>query len=177
MQRVLVIGSSGAGKSTFARHLGEATGLPVIHLDSVYWKAGWVESDKEEWRDKVAEIVTGDRWVIDGNYSGTLEMRLAACDTVIFLDLSRFVCMWRIFKRGLTYRGRTRPDMAAGCDEKMPDLEFIKWTWQYPTRSRPKVLRRLAKVEERVWVVRITSQNQAQAFLRSLRGTAVPKTR
>lgn len=166
MRRVLVIGSSGAGKSTFAKRLGVATGLPVIHLDRLFWKAGWVEPDKSEWSETVAGALKGERWVIDGNYGGTLDQRLAACDTAVFLDLPRLVCMWRILERGLRYRGRTRPDMAPGCDEKV-DLDFIKWTWQYPARSRPNVLYRLAAVADRVSVVRLTSPRQADAFLES----------
>src|SRR6201995_1710403 len=115
MRRVLVIGSGGAGKSTFARRLGARLGLPGKHLDASYWKPGWVETPKEEWRRSVERLVEGDSWVIDGNYSGTLEVRLAACDTVVFLDLPRRVCIWRVLKRVLTYRDGSRPDMAEGC--------------------------------------------------------------
>src|SRR5947209_9630130 len=126
MRRVLVIGSGGAGKSTFARRLGKLLDLQVIHLDVNYWKPGWVETPKDEWRRKVEELAKGDAWIIDGNYSGTLDMRLAACDTVVFLDLPRTVCIRRVLKRVLTYRDGTRPDMAEGCTEKF-DFEFLRW--------------------------------------------------
>ena len=102
MNRVLVIGSSGAGKSTFSRRLAEITGLPLIHLDRLFWKPGWVETDRAEWSEVVAQALEGERWIIDGNYSGTMKMRLAVCDTVIFLDLSRFLCTYRVLNECLT---------------------------------------------------------------------------
>ncbi len=164
MKRVLVIGSGGAGKSTFARRLGERLGLPVIHLDRVYWRAGWVEPPKDEWRLKVEELCAGESWVMDGNYSGTLEVRLAACDTVIFLDLPRVLCTWRVLKRALMYRGVSRPDMAEGCPEQMP-LEFLLWVWNYPRRSRPKVLARLEEFAGSKQIYRLRSSAEAEKFL------------
>ena len=93
MQRVIVIGSGGAGKSVFAARLAEGTGLPLIHLDALYWKPGWVAPAPDEWDETMRRLVAGERWIIDGNYSRTLEMRMAACDTAIFLDVPRAV--WR----------------------------------------------------------------------------------
>ena len=84
MKRILVIGSGGAGKSTFAKRLGEILKLKVIHLDSLFWSAGWLEMPKDQWRAMVEELIKGDSWILDGNYGGTLDLRLAACDGVIF---------------------------------------------------------------------------------------------
>lgn len=131
MRRILVIGSGGAGKSTFSAKLGVKLGLPVVHLDACYWSAGWVERDKEEWREVVGRLVAEAAWIMDGNYGGTLDMRLAACDTVIFLDMPRFLCLWRILRRRLRFHGKTRPDMAEGCEEHLA-WEFIRWVWNYP---------------------------------------------
>src|SRR4028119_1383871 len=114
MKKVLVIGSGGAGKSTFARRLGEILRREVIHLDALYWHAGWIETPKPEWAERVAELVKRDEWIMDGNYSGTFDIRIKACDTLIFLDMPRLVCLRRVVKRWLDYRHRTRPDMAAG---------------------------------------------------------------
>src|ERR1051325_3370360 len=111
MQKILVIGSGGAGKSTFARRLGERLKLDVIHLDRLYWKPGWIETPKDEWRRLIQELLNREAWIMDGNYSGTLEMRMAACDTVIFLDIARSVCLWRVMKRSISYRKECRPDM------------------------------------------------------------------
>lgn len=165
-----MIGSGGAGKSTFARRLGERLGLEVIHLDKVYWRAGWVEPPKDEWRRKVEELLGGEAWVMDGNYSGTLGVRLAACDTVVFLDLPRLVCLWRVLKRALTYRGASRPDMAEGCQERV-NAEFLLWVWNYRKRSRPKVLALLQEQAHTKRVVRLRSAAEVERFL-SLCGSA-----
>lgn len=166
MKRVLVIGSSGAGKSTFAKRLGEATGLKVIHLDKLFWSPNWVEMPKDQWREKVVQTLeASDSWIIDGNYSGTLEMRLKKCDTVIFLDMPRIVCVWRILKRVAFYHKSTRPDMADGCDEKF-DWQFVKWTWSYPTRSKPKVESLLKNSQKNV--IRLKSKKEIEGFFADL---------
>lgn len=168
MRKVLVIGSSGAGKSTFSRRLGEVTGLDVIHLDKLFWNPNWIETPEQTWRARVKGLLTRESWIMDGNFGGTMELRLAACDTVIFLDLPRLVCTWSIIKRVLTYRPDTRPDMAGGCAERF-DWEFIKWTWDYPRRSRPKVEERLSKVEGSAKIIRLRSRGEMDHFLTQIR--------
>jgi adenylate kinase family enzyme len=172
MKRVLVIGPGGAGKSTFARQLGEILGLEVIHLDARYWKPGWVQPAKPEWAATVEAALGRDAWVMDGNYSGTLERRLAACDTVVFLDLPRRVCLWRVLRRAARYRNRTRPDMAPGCPERF-DLAFLLWIWSYPARTRPKVLRLLREGGEERKVVRLDSPKQVDRYLAQVQGALV----
>lgn len=113
MKRVLVIGCGGAGKSTFARQLGARLQLPVIHLDAHYWRPGWVEPSKSEWATTVDGLLAGEAWVMDGNYGGTLPTRLAVCDCVVFIDLPRWLCIWRVLRRALRYRGETRRTWAA----------------------------------------------------------------
>jgi adenylate kinase family enzyme len=167
MQRVLVIGSGGAGKSTFAARLAERTGLPLIHLDALYWRAGWRESAKEEWAEAVAQLAAAKQWIMDGNYGGTLEVRLAAADTVIFLDLPRTVCLRRVVQRWIRFHGRTRPDMTPGCPERLT-WEFLRWIWRYPTERRPKILRQLSalRADQRVVVLRSTAE--VDKFIQSL---------
>lgn len=175
MKRILVIGSSGAGKSTFSRRLHGATRLKLIHLDKLYWKPNWVEpTDKTVWRKNLAEVLKGDEWIIDGNYSSTMEMRLRASDTAIFLDLPHYICTWRILKRVLLYRKGSRPDMAEGCDEKF-DWEFIKWTWNYPTRSKPKVEEILKRFENEKTIIRLKSQAEIENFFVNYSQTSVLK--
>jgi adenylate kinase family enzyme len=171
VKKVLVIGSGGAGKSTFSRRLGGRLGLEVIHLDTAFWRPGWQPTPKDEWARKVEELIRRESWVMDGNFSGTLEKRLAACDTVVFLDLPRIVCVWRALKRRMMYRNTSRPDMAEGCREKF-DLEFLLWVWNYPTRSRPKVLALLEKYAEGKEIIRLGSSAEAERFLNRLEGQA-----
>lgn len=100
-----MVGSGGAGKTTFARELGGRLGLPVIHLDEHYWRPGWVETPRDQWRLVQERLVAGDAWVVDGNYGGTLDLRFKAADTVVMLDYPRLVCLGRALRRSLVKRG------------------------------------------------------------------------
>lgn len=164
MKRILVIGSGGAGKSTFAKRLGELLGIEVIHLDALYWQPGWVEPAKQEWGATVESIMERAAWIMDGNYSGTLARRLEACDTVIFLDLPRLTCVWRVLKRLAKYRNQTRPDMATGCYEKL-NWEFLLWVWNYPRRTRPRILQRLREHEGTKELIQLRSAHEVERFL------------
>jgi adenylate kinase family enzyme len=168
MERIMVIGSGGSGKSTLARKIGAALGIEVIHLDALYWRPGWVETPREQWEAIQRVLVSRDRWVMDGNYGGTLEIRLNAADTVVFLDLPRELCLWRIVSRRLRYAGRSRPDMAPGCEERLT-WEFIRWVWTYPARRRPSILRTLSAYAPGRRIVRLRSTRAVDGFLNSLR--------
>ena len=103
-RRILVVGSGGAGKSTFARELARRTGLPLVHLDLHYWKPGWTPTPPDEWLGRVRDLVRGDRWIIDGNYVGSLALRLERCDGVVFFDLPRLICLGGIARRWLRHQ-------------------------------------------------------------------------
>jgi adenylate kinase family enzyme len=165
-QRVAIIGSGGAGKSTLARQLGDITGLPVVHLDAHFWKPGWVSTPNDEWDATVTELAAGERWILDGNYGRTMELRFARADTVVFVDYSRWLCCYRAVKRRVRYAGRSRPDMAEGCEEKI-DLEFLKWIWDYPATRRPGILARLNELrDEGKRVVVLRNPRETRRFLR-----------
>jgi len=137
MKRILIIGSCGAGKSKLTKDLGGILKLPVIHLDTHYWKPGWVQTPTQEWKQIVEELISGNEWIMDGNYGGTLTQRLEAADAVIFLNYSRYLCLLRVLNRQFL---RQRVDPIPGCYEKM-DFEFIKWIWNYPRKSRPRIMK------------------------------------
>lgn len=139
-ERWLVVGGSGAGKSTFSTALAERLGLPLLHLDQEYWRPGWVEPAKPEWRARVAELVAADRWVMDGNYSSTFDLRMPRAQAVVLLDIPTWKCLFSVYGRAFRYRGRTRPDLPEGCPETLPDLQFLHWILTYRRRSRWKVL-------------------------------------
>ena len=168
MRRVSIIGSGGAGKSTLARQLGEITGLPVIHLDRLFWKPDWTETPKDVWRRTVEDLVKGEEWIIDGNFGGTMDIRLAASDTVIFLDFPRTLCTYRAVKRAVTFRNKTRPDMGAGCNEKF-DLEFLRWVWQFPRKTVPSIEARLSRLGREVRLIRLRSPKEVHGFFRDIR--------
>ncbi|MEQ1604287.1 MAG: DNA topology modulation protein [Pyrinomonadaceae bacterium] len=167
MKKVVVIGSGGSGKSTFSRQLGEVTGLPVVHLDQLYWHAGWVKTPADEWEAIVRRELEKPDWIMDGNFGGTRPMRLAACDTVIFLDLPRWLCIYRILKRTLTYRKGTRPDMAEGCDERF-DPEFMLWVWNYPNSGRKRVVNELEHLTDKNIITLKTSAEVEDFFTRPI---------
>lgn len=164
MKKVIIIGSGGAGKSTLAKRLSEKTGLPLIHLDKLYWLPNWQEPPENEWEQKVTELLAQDAWIMDGNFGGTMEMRLAACDTAIFLDLPRTVCLYRILKRWVKYRNTNRPDMTEGCNEKV-DLEFLGWIWNYRKLKKPKVEEKLQAFANKKKIIRLKSSKEVEEFL------------
>ena len=125
MRRVLVVGANGSGKSTFARELAKVTGLPLTHLDQVFWQSGWKPSQQVEFDTKLQALCAESAWILDGNFPRTLEMRASYADTIIFLDLPFYQCCWQLFKRRFQYRKRTRPDVAEGCPERF-DLRLIQ---------------------------------------------------
>ncbi len=167
MKKVIVIGSGGAGKSTFSRRLGKKLGLPVVHLDKLFWRPNWTRTPEDEWIEIVRSELKKDEWVMDGNFGGTREMRMRACDSVIFLDMPRRLCIYRILKRTLLYHKDTRPDMAEGCSERF-DPEFIRWVWNYPSRSRSRLLAELEGFRDKRIIV-LKTRREADIFLSGLR--------
>lgn len=167
MQRIVIVGSGGAGKSTLARQLGKLLHIQVSHLDTLFWKPGWVEPSYVEWRHLVEQMVQGDTWIIEGNYGSTYETRFAAADTIIFLDFPRIICLWRAVKRRLQYRARPRPDRAPGCREKL-DFAFLKWIWAYAAIRRPSVIERIQKHSAGKRVIVLRNPGEVRRWLKRL---------
>ena len=166
MKKVIVIGSSGAGKTYFSKKLAEKLGIAVIHIDKIYWRPGWEEPSKEEWKSELEELLRRDSWIIDGNYGATIEMRLAACDTAVFLDIRRTLCLWRVIRRTFRFYKRTRPDMADDCPEWL-DFSFLSFIWNYPNRSRPRIAQLLSDAASEKNVIWLKSPRQVRQFMRS----------
>lgn len=162
MERVLVIGSPGAGKSTFARALAQLTSLPLIHLDAEYHLPGWIERDEAEWSEKLDCLLAADRWIIDGNYGGSMDRRLARADTAILLDYPTALCLWRLFRRVITLNGQVRPDAAPGCPERF-DWEFVRYVANFRRDKNPMLQQRLTRFPGRV--IRFARPAEAQVFL------------
>ncbi len=143
MKRVLILGNAGSGKSTLALELAAMLGLPVIHLDALFWQPGWRETPRDVWQQRVTGLLNADAWVMDGNYLGTLPERLAAADTAILLDISRMRCLYRVARRGFRDRGKQRADLAIGCAEQLPDVSFLRWIWRFPQDDFRPILSQL----------------------------------
>lgn len=166
MQRVIIIGCGGAGKSTLARQLGDKTGLPVVHIDKLFWKPGWVEMPKDEFDILIRQEMDKPCWIMDGNFDRTIPERLNRCDTVIYLDFSRFTCLMGVIKRVLTTYGTVRPDMGEGCPERI-DLDFLKWVWNFNKNKREKYYRQLSEVTH-AKVIILKNRREVRQFLNDL---------
>ena len=166
MERVLIIGCGGAGKSTLARALGEKTGLPVVHLDKLFWKPGWVETPREEFDRILRREMAQPRWIMDGNYHRTLPERIGYCDTVIYLDFNRFTCLLGVARRVITTYGHVRPDMGEGCPKRV-DWDFVKWVWNFNKHNRKRYHHTLSQAENtNVYILK--NRRQLRSFLDSL---------
>lgn len=160
MERILVVGSPGSGKSTFSRALGELTDLPLIYLDRLFWNADKTTVENKVFDQRLEEAMASTpKWIMDGNYGRTLEMRLERCTQVFFLDLPVEVCLESVRAR----RGTVRPDMP--WVETEEDPEFMDYIRTFPQQQRPKILALREKHPEKNWVV-FHSRSQADAYLR-----------
>ena len=158
MKKIIVIGCPGSGKSAFARALHDKTGIPLYHLDMMYWNADKTTVEKSAFLERLSVVLEKDEWIIDGNYVSTMELRMAACDTVIFLDYPIDVCLDGIKAR----RGKPRNDMP--WIETEEDAEFIEFIKKYNEQQKPKVLELLEKYSDRNIII-FKSREQSDAFL------------
>ena len=164
MKRVMVIGCSGAGKSTFALELGRITGIKVTHLDRLNWKAGWKEVSRDEFDSKLGDVLKEDSWIIDGNYSRTMEKRLEKVQIVFSFRLSTAVCLYGYFTRLIKGKlGKKRIDMTEGCNERF-DWDFVKFIAGFQ-RDNAKRTDKLLEKYPYVKVVRFSSRQRAEKFL------------
>jgi adenylate kinase family enzyme len=139
VRRVVVVGPGGSGKTVFAERLSQRTGIPVVHLDRIFYRDGWNEVPREEAVGELERAIAGDRWIVDGNFLDAGDSRFARADTVVFLDPPRWLCLLRIVRRRIRDRGKERPDLPG---PEGLDWEFMKWTWRYPHElDLPNVVR------------------------------------
>ncbi len=169
MKRILVIGCGGAGKSTFAKELHKKLGLKLIHLDCHFWLPGWETVEKDKWEKLTDEFIARDEWIMDGNYSGTMDKRIEKADAVIYFDFPRWRCLYNAFMRMLKGKlfKKERSDITSGCDERF-DLEFYKWIWNYNSNNRETNLQKLNKASSTKKVYIIRSYKQKRELLRSI---------
>lgn len=172
VKKIAIIGSGGSGKSTLARKLGELLQIQVFHLDALFWKPGWIGTSKQEERLVQSKLVKREAWIFDGNYGGTMDIRLNNADTIIFLDIPRTICTYRILKRWIQYRNKTRPDMGEGCEERI-SLEFLKWIWEYPNTKKPVILKKIDALAQEKKVIMLRSPKAVEQFLNEVKISAL----
>ena len=166
MERIVIIGCPGSGKSTLARQLGEKLDLTVVHLDRLWWNPGWENVTREEFDTRLNNALKLDSWIIDGNYSRTMDARLEKCDTIIYLDFSRWVCLWGMVQRVSLNRGKVRVDMPEGCPERF-DWEFAKYIWNFNKNNRVLNYTRIAKSKHAKAIV-LKNRKEVKNFLDTL---------
>ena len=167
MKRVLIIGSGGSGKSTLAKKIHQITAIPVIHLDEHYWNPNWVETPPEEWSQRVAKLLESDAWIMDGNYGGTLNQRLEKADCVIFLQMPRLLCIYRVLLRNWRYKGQDRPTMGKNCPDRVT-WEFIRYLWNYPNNSGINALKKVNAYQGSIPIYIFQNKRSIQHFLDKL---------
>ena len=164
MQRILVTGCCGAGKSTFSKKLKSILKLELIHLDQYYHKPNWEEPEKDEWERTVYSLVQKPSWIMDGNFSDTMDLRIKNADTIIYLDYPTLKCFWRVIIRIFKHHGVVRPDMAKGCKEQF-DLEFLHFVLTFNSKNRKRFIQKLNLIKNEKKVLVFKTDKQADKFL------------
>lgn len=165
--KIMIIGSSGSGKSTFSRKLGEKLNIPVYHLDLYFWRPGWVETPREEWIEFNKQLIMKEKWIIDGYYGSTMDIRCQAADVIIFFDLSPWITTYRVIKRRIQYHGKTRSDLNEGCPESI-DWQFIKFGWNFRRDKRPSIIEKLKEYSKDKKVIIIKRPKEANLLLNKI---------
>ncbi len=177
MNRIMIVGQPGSGKSRLAQALGKSTGLPVVHIDKIHWQPGWIERSKSEKTRLCEEAEQESRWIFEGGHSATWPSRVARADMLVWLDRPVGLRLWRVLRRAVTGLGRTRPDMADGCPERLSSLpEFIRYIWATRNSASEKMARLAAAAPPGCRVVRLRSDEDVVGFLAKFRSHAASPT-
>ncbi len=165
MQRIIIIGCPGSGKSRLSKILAKRLNLPLVHLDKLFWKPNWQEVSKEEFDELLIKELEKPAWILDGNFSRTLKLRLQYADHVILMNYPTLVCVFRILKRVIINRGKTRDDMTEGCNERL-DLSFLKYVRGFKKKRLPQMLETLQNSS--VPVTQIRNKRELKQFISSI---------
>jgi adenylate kinase family enzyme len=162
VDRIAIMGCGGSGKSHLARSLGIALGIMPVHLDGLHYDADWKPLDKDKFADLQRDLVSAPRWIIDGNYASSLPIRLQAADTVIFLDLPGWACLWGILQRRLRHGGGQH--QAIGVYDRIT-WDFVRYILGYRRKMAPRVRTLIAGHAGDAQVVILRSRRSARRYL------------
>jgi len=164
MKRILIIGSNGAGKSTFSYQLAERTHLPLIHIDRLYWRNNWEVTPRQEFEELVCAQAQKPEWIIEGNNISSLEQRLKYADTAFWFEFPPALCLWNVLKRQLRYRDKVRPDLPDQCVSKL-NLRFLRDVWRFNRKNHARIAQKLETSQAQV--IHFSNYRQVKKYLRS----------
>jgi adenylate kinase family enzyme len=166
VDRVLVIGCSGGGKSTLSQRLCRRMDLPFVSMDrDFYWLPGWARRDRDEARALIAEAVSKKRWLMDGTGVSSFDLRVPRAELIVWVRMPRWLCLWGVLVRSFRNFGRTRPEMAPGCRERLADREFLSFIWNFEQKTTPRLVKAIHTLSPRCPVVMLTSRRQMRDLL------------
>ena len=168
MKKIMVIGCCGSGKSNLSKQLAKKLKLPLVHLDVLNWCGNWECVPQETFDSLLLEELQKEEWIIEGNYNRTIPMRLEYCDTVIYLDYSRWTCLLGVLKRVIKGYGKTRSDMGGNCPERL-DFEFLKFVWNFNQNNRERYLKLLSEQSDKNVII-LRNRKEGATFLKEMIG-------
>jgi adenylate kinase family enzyme len=169
MQRIMIIGSSGSGKTVLSQLLNKRFNLPLYHLDLFFWRPNWVPTPDEEWKAFIKNLVKEDKWILDGNFTSTLDLRIQHADTIIFIDLPRVLRLYRVVKRRLM-KNRERPDINKHCKEQL-DWKLLKSVWLFGKKRKPEIMKKLEQSKNNKIIYIIESNSDLKKFVQKITQT------
>lgn len=171
--RILVLGCSGGGKSTLSQQLCGMNGLPFVSMDrDFYWLPGWVKRERDEVRAMIHAAAAEPRWLMDGTGSSSFDLRMPRATLIIWVRMPRWLCLWGVLSRTIRHFGRTRPEMAPGCREKLFDRAFLSFIWNFEEKTTPRIVEGIGTLAGDCPVVVLKSRAEMRQLLDLVREAA-----
>jgi adenylate kinase family enzyme len=173
-RRILVLGSSGSGKTHLSHRLAGILGIDPIHLDAYFWQPGARPRGDREWRGVVPKLVQRESWIMDGTYERSLDLRIPYADAIILLDCPSNRCLKRVLEREKEFDGKTRRDRVDGCSERI-DWNHVRYVMQYSEVTHPRIIASIERYGSETPVVAIDAPEAVEVFVSKLESTVAAR--
>ncbi len=171
--KIAIVGNPGSGKSTLATRLHSITGIPVYHLDQYYWKPGWQRPIKEEFAQIHQELCDKERWIIEGVAMSLFDYRAEKADIIIFFDVPTYLCLFHVFKRAITSFRREYFSSAKGCPEKLPDVNLLRYIWNYNRDKKPEIEALLEKYKNQKQIFVVKNNTELNELIKKFESKSI----